>query len=89
MDEFGEARVEEREEWGTQLELQLEPARLAPVALEPVEATLVGLVLAACELSEDETEVMDLVAGAIDTGRVQLLPESPEVAIEVPIAVAL
>jgi hypothetical protein len=34
------------------------------------ELSLVELVVAACEFSEDETEVADLVDGLIATGRV-------------------
>jgi len=40
-----------------------------------IEATLVELVISACELTEDEGEVMDLVDGLIEMGRVHLLDE--------------
>jgi len=37
-----------------------------------IEATLVELVVAACECSEDEQEICDLVDEAVESGRVQL-----------------
>jgi hypothetical protein len=38
------------------------------------EISLVDLVLFACDASEDETEVADLVDGAISTGAARILP---------------
>jgi len=39
---------------------------------EGLEASLVDLVLAACELSEDETEIADRVDALLHSGRVRL-----------------
>jgi len=44
-------------------------------ASEPLEATLVELIVAASECSEDEYEVADLVDAALRSGQVGLVPE--------------
>lgn len=45
---------------------------------EPIETTLVELVLSACDWSEDQTEIADLVDSLVDDGVVRLTAFAPE-----------
>ena len=46
--------------------------------LEPIETTLVELVLDACEWSEDQSEFADLVDSLVDDGVVHLTAFAPQ-----------
>lgn len=53
-----------------------EPFEHAVRALDPcaAEMSIVDVVLLACDLSEDATEIDDLVASAIQSGAARILP---------------
>ncbi len=54
----------------------VEPVHRALLAIGPgePETSIIDLVLLACELSEDEGEIADVVDGAIRSGAVRILP---------------
>ena len=45
---------------------------------DPIETTLIELVLSACEWSEDQGEIADLVDSMVDDGVVRLTAFAPE-----------
>ena len=45
---------------------------------EPIETTLIELVLSACDWSEDQSEIADLVDSMVDDGVVRLTAFAPE-----------
>ena len=56
-------------------------AAVAPIECfgsEPIETTLVELVLSACDWSEDQAEIADLVDSLIDDGVVRITAFAPE-----------
>ena len=63
---------------GETLEIEaLQPVTGEPVIVpEQLELTLIDAVLAACELSEDETEVADLVDAMVRRDDVRVVPEA-------------
>lgn len=45
---------------------------------EPIETTLIELVLSACDWSDDQSEIADLVDSMVDDGVVRLTAFAPE-----------
>jgi len=62
------------------IETRIQPLERALRAADPrgLELSLVDLVLLACDVSEDESEVGDLVDGLIRSGAARVLPATCE-----------